>query len=501
MNVLWKAISLCFLLLLSSIVHAKQINVESLRYREVSNHRSRLVIDLSSAVSHKVMLLANPARAVIDIKNTKLAKSLAQPSSKHVLFKKVRSAARDKKNLRIVIDLKDGAAIKSFTLKPNKSKGHRLVIDLSPKHKSKTVAKKKKKVGRHIAKLEKKKPVKTHKRPITTARKQIVRPKGAPTKSIKRNKARDIIVAIDAGHGGHDSGALGRHGTQEKDVVFQIAKKLAALVDRQAGMKAVMIRDGDYIVKLRKRMEIARSHNADLFVSIHADAFTNSKVRGASVFTLSPRGASRESARWSWLAKKENSVDSVDLVGGVQLANREDEVIDVLLDLSRKATADASTNVAHKVLDQLRGVGRVHGKGVNKANFMVLKAPDIPAILVETAFISNPSEERRLKSKSHQLKVARAIFKGVYGYFSHNAPPGSYLAMKYGARYLASASKAKATNRHGVKSNSKKYTISGGDTLSAIAGQHGVSLKSIKLANSLSNSKIRVGQILTIPRG
>ena len=504
MNILWKAVSICFLVILSSIVQAKQANVESLRYREVSNQRSRLVFDISSAVSHHVMLLKNPARVVIDIKNSKLAKSLTQPSLKHPLFKKVRSAPRGKKNLRVVIDLKDGVRSKSFTLKPSKTKGHRLVVDLSPKHKkiakkkhaAKTVAKlRKKKVVKTVARLAKKKPI-TKTRPVVSQRR--AEKKGNPTKTIGRNKARDIVIAIDAGHGGHDSGALGKSGTQEKDVVFQIAKKLETLVNRKPGMKAVMIRNGDTYVKLRERMNIARAHNADLFVSIHADAFTNSKVRGASVFTLSPRGASKESARWSWLAKKENASGSVDLAGGVQLAEQDDEVIDVLLDLSRKATSDVSTSVAGKVLAQLKGVGRVHGKGVNKANFMVLKAPDIPAILVETAFISNPSEERKLKSNAHQLKMARAIFRGVYGYFSNNAPPGSYLAMKYGKRYLASAAKAK--KRYKLKAKSK-HTISGGDTLSQIADEYGVSLRSIKVANSLSNSKIRIGQVLKIPRG
>ena len=494
MNVLWKAISLCFLLLLSSIVQAKQTSVESLRYRDVSNHRSRLVFDVSSAISHKVMLLKNPARAVIDIKNTKLVKVLAQPSSKHSLFKKIRSAPRNKKNLRVVVDLKEGVTIKSFTLKPGKWKGHRLVVDLSPKHKK--IAKKKKKTVKTVAKLEKKKLVRK-KQPVIVSKRKVEK-KGSPTKTIRRNKARDIVIAIDAGHGGHDSGALGKHGTQEKKVVLQIAKKLERLVNGRKGMRAVMIRDDDSYVKLRERMNIARTHNADLFVSIHADAFTNSKVRGASVFTLSPRGASKEAARWSWLAKKENSVDSVDLVGGVQLDNQEDEVIDVLIDLSRKATEDTSISVASKVLGQLKSVGRVHGKGINKANFMVLKAPDIPAILVETAFISNPSEEKNLKSKSHQLKVARAIYKGIYGYFSRNAPPGSYLAMKYGARYLASTSKSKKRRSSTL---SGKHTISTGDTLSEIAGQYGVSMRSIKVANSLSNSKIRIGQVLTIPRG
>ena len=503
MNILWKAVSLCFLLILSSAVSAKQTNVDYVRYRDVSDRLSRVVFDVSSPVSHKVMLLKNPARVVVDLKNTKLSKALVQPSLKHPLFKKVRSAPRDKTNLRVVFDLKEGVTSKSFTLKPGKSKGHRLVLDLSPKQKK--IAKKKSVVKtKAVAKLKNKKTVKTvaklkKKSPVIFSQKKVQK-KGAPTKTIQRNKARDIIVAIDAGHGGKDSGALGPLGTQEKDVVFQIAQKLARLINKKPGLKAVMIREGDTYVKLRERMNIARSHHADLFVSIHADAFTNSKVNGASVFTLSPRGASKEAARWSWLAKKENSVDSVNLAGGVQLAHQEDVVIDVLIDLSRRATADVSTSVASKILDQLKGIGRVHGKGMHEANFMVLKAPDIPAILVETAFISNPSEEKRLKNKHHQLKMAKAIFKGIYGYFSHNAPPGSYLAMKYGTRYLASVAKAKEKKKNNAISKGQ-YTISGGDTLSEIADQHGVSLKSIKVANSLSNSKIKVGQVLMIPRG
>jgi N-acetylmuramoyl-L-alanine amidase len=293
------------------------------------------------------------------------------------------------------------------------------------------------------------------------------------TKSVT-NKVRDIVIAIDAGHGGEDPGAHGPRGTQEKKVVFDISKKLAALINKKPGMKAVLVRKGDYYIKLRKRMEIARAAKADLFVSIHADAFKNSKVKGASVFTVSKRGASSEAARW--LAQHENSAD---LVGGVKLADKEDMLATVLMDLSQTATKEASRNVAGKILKNFKHIGHLHKQGVQKAGFMVLKSPDIPSILVETAFISNPDEERKLRSGKHQQKMARAIFKGIVSYFEQYAPANTYFALN----------------------SSNQHIISRGETLSGIAFQYGVSMKSIKTVNALASNEIQIGQVLKIPRG
>ena len=438
-----KKISAVGLFLLISTAHAQQVKVDSLRYWTAPDH-TRMVFDVNTVVPHQIFLLENPARLVIDLSDTKLMKPLAQPPANHALFTRVRSATRNKKDLRVVVDLKIAVTPKSFALKPSKTNGHRLVVDLFSKDKKKTVGK--------ASKYQNNKTV---------------------TKTVK-NKARDIIIAIDAGHGGEDPGAHGPRGTQEKKVVLAISKKVAALINKKPGMKAVMIRKGDYYIKLRKRMQIARAHKADLFVSIHADAFKNSKVRGASVFTLSNRGASSEAARW--LAKHENSAD---LVGGVKLADKEDMLASVLMDLSQTATKEASRNVAGKILRNFKGIGYLHKNDVQKAGFMVLKSPDIPSILVETAFISNPGEERKLRSKAHQAKIAKAIYAGVVSYFNMHAPADTYLALN----------------------SNKRHRISRGETLSGIAHQYGVSMKSIKSLNALANNQIRIGQVLTIPRG
>jgi len=429
----------------AATVQAKQVRVDSLRYWS-SPERTRMVFDVSSPAVHQVFLLANPARLVIDFKQTKLLKPLAQPPKKHALFSRVRSGSRNKKDLRVVVDLKQAVTPKSFALKPAKSQGHRLVVDLFAK-------------PQVLAN--------------TTTKNKAIKATKTVTKAVT-NKARDIIIAIDAGHGGKDPGAHGPKGTQEKKVVYAIAKKLEVLINKKPGMKAVMVRKGDYYIKLRKRIQIARAAKADLFVSIHADAFKNSKVKGASVFTLSNRGASSEAARW--LAHHENSAD---LVGGLSLADKGDMLATVLMDLSQTATKEASKDVAGSILKNFKSIGHLHKDDVQKAGFMVLKSPDIPSVLVETAFISNPYEERKLKSSKHQAKMAKAIFKGVVGYFEQHAPVDTYFALNA----------------------SKKHIISRGETLSGIAHQYGVSMRSIKSVNALASNQVRIGQVLEIPRG
>jgi len=285
---------------------------------------------------------------------------------------------------------------------------------------------------------------------------------------------RDVVIAIDAGHGGDDPGALGRHGTREKDVTLAIARKLAQVIDAEPGMKAVLVRKGDYYVGLRQRMGIARQNKADLFVSIHADAFRDPRVRGASVYTLSRRGASSEAARW--LAESENASD---LIGGVSLEDKDDVLASVLLDLSQTAAMEASADVAQRVFRQLRRFGPVHSNRVQQAGFMVLKSPDIPSILVETAFISNASEEQHLNNPAHQAELAQAIMSGIREYFQVSPPPGTLMA-------------SQAEHRH---------VIEPGDTLSGIAQQYRVSLNSLRDINGLTSDQIRVGQTLLIPAG
>ncbi|MEW8498545.1 MAG: N-acetylmuramoyl-L-alanine amidase [Candidatus Thiodiazotropha taylori] len=305
-----------------------------------------------------------------------------------------------------------------------------------------------------------------------------IKRRNGPVKTAKKantNGHRDVVIAVDPGHGGEDPGARGRKGTYEKDVVLAIGRKLVKMLNQQKGMRAVLIRDGDYYLGLRKRIAKARAHQADLFVSIHADAFRDPKVRGSSVYTLSRSGASNEAARW--LAERENSAD---LVGGVSLEDKDDMLASVLLDLSQIGTLQASSEAASRVLTELKTLGKTHKRKVQQAGFVVLKSPDIPSMLVETAFISNPDEERRLRDPKHQNKVARALMKGIRDYFKYQPPPGTWLA---------------------ANQRTRKHVISSGDTLIAIANRYQISVKRLRHVNDLKNDTIRIGQVLQIPPG
>lgn len=469
----WKIFLIFGLQWLALSAHAQQISVKSLRHWIAPDH-SRLVFDLSSSPTHKVFLLENPARLVVDFVNARIAGQLNQPVTNHPFFSRVRSAPRNQTDLRVVIDLKQIGEPKIFTLAPSHGHGHRLVVDVFPKrdgNASKPVP------AHRIAKQTVVKPAAVEPTVVAsnakTAPANTVGHSPKPKKIIRTTaeRKRDVIIAIDAGHGGDDPGAHGPSGTREKDVTFAIATKLAGLINRNSGMKAVMVRKGDYYIDLRKRMKIAREAKADLFISIHADAFHNASVKGASVFTLSNRGATSEAARW--LANHENASD---LVGGVSLDDKDDVLASVLLDLSQTATQEASVNVAGKVLRHLKNIGHLHQHSVQKAGFMVLKSPDVPSILVETAFISNPSEENKLKSRAHQQRLALAIFRGVDSYFAQYAPADTRIA-----------------------STNQKHVISRGETLSGIAQQYGVSMRKIKSINAMSSNQVRIGQVLDIP--
>ena len=450
-------------------VFAQQTAVNSLKHQISSDH-SRLIFDLSAQFSHKVFQLDNPPRLVIDISDARLNGKLDQPSSNHPLFKKIRSAVRNDKDLRVVVDLKMNGIAKSLTIPASQSGGYQLMIDLFAKQDDLAA---KSSVTRSVSShplVSKRNPSSTNtaKSPSPSSKALAVAYKPVK-KSPQRSK--DVVIAIDAGHGGQDPGAKGPHGTHEKDVTFAIAKKLAALIDRKSGMRAVMVRQGDYYIDLKKRMKIARESKADLFVSIHADAYDNPNVKGASVFTLSNKGATTEMARW--LANHENSAD---LVGGVSLVDKDDVLASVLLDLSMTATQEASQNAASSVLGSLKQVGHLHSRLVQKAGFLVLKSPDIPAILVETAFISNPDEESKLRSVAHQDKMARAIFNGIDSYFQQAAPAGTQIAEQ-----------------------GRQHVISRGETLSGIAQQYGVSMQKIKATNAMNDNQVRIGQVLSIP--
>jgi N-acetylmuramoyl-L-alanine amidase len=348
---------------------------------------TRVVLDLSGSTPHSLSVLKNPDRVVLDVSGASLGPRVGAPPATGAI-KQVRMAKRPSGELRIVFDLSRPIHAKSFLAEPNKQYGYRLVIDLGGAGAAET-------------------PVKVeHARP----------------------DARDLIIAVDAGHGGDDPGAIGKYGTQEKDVVLAIARALAQRVNAEPGMRAVLTRDGDYFVPLRDRMRRARAQQADLFVSIHADSIRDRSVDGSSVYILSQRGATDEASRW--LAERENASD---LIGGVSLDDKGDVLASVLLDLSQSASLSASQVAAEHVLHQLNQVGEIRKPQVQQARFMVLKSPDIPSMLVETAYISNPQEEMRLRGATQQAKLATAIHQGVRTYFYDDPPAGTRIAELAGA--------------------------------------------------------------------
>ena len=373
----------CVALLLAAFASAApKVTVKDVRLW-AGPDATRLVFDLSAPAEHTVKTLQNPDRIVIDIAGARIDATREMPEGQGFV-KQLRIGPQGGGALRFVIDLSSPASPRSFNVAPAANYGQRLVVDLSGSAAS-----------------------------------------GPPTvvKSANDAHGRDVIVAIDAGHGGVDPGSIGKGGTREKHVTLAIARRLKERIDREPGMRAVLTRDNDTFVELRDRIVRARRQQADMFVSVHADSYRDRSVVGSSVYVLSARGASDESARW--LADRENAAD---LVGGVSLDDKDSVLASVLLDLSQGASMSASFGAAQKVMDELDRIGNVTRRGVKSAGFLVLKSPDIPSILVETAFISNPTEESRLGNARHQQRLAEAIYQGVRGYFYENAPPGTLIS-------------------------------------------------------------------------
>ncbi|TRO08475.1 AMIN domain-containing protein [Ectopseudomonas mendocina] len=426
---------------------------------------TRLVFDLSGPVQHSVFTLAAPDRIVIDVTGAKLATSLDQLSLANTPITGVRSAQRSAEELRVVIDLSAPVSPKSFTLAPNQQYGHRLVVDLfdqgsaPPATQAPSVA-------------DSTPPV-----PVTPTQPP---PKLTPVPNGKR----DIVVAIDAGHGGEDPGALSPvKGQYEKNVTLAIAKELQRQVNAEKGFRGELVRTGDYFIPLRKRTEIARKKGADLFVSIHADAAPRSSAFGASVYALSERGATSETARW--LADAENQSDLIGGAGNVSLDDKDKMLAGVLLDLSMTASLSSSLNVGQKVLSNMGNITPLHKRRVEQAGFMVLKSPDIPSILVETGFISNPNEARKLHTASHQQALARSITSGVKQFFHENPPPGTYVA------WLRDEGK--------IAAGPREHVVARGESLALIAQRYQISLAALRSANKLNGDVIKVGQTLQIP--
>ena len=379
---------------------------------------TRVVFDLQGGTTHKFFTLENPNRVVIDIADAHRASGLDLDSLSRGVVKSVRTGPRDG-GLRVVLDLEAEVSPKSFGLEPNGTYGHRLIFDLYPKSNATQFVAPKDDEPAEIA-LAAPPPVKA-KPPVETLAASPEAPKDGRPETRKPGPQRaqkPIIIAIDAGHGGEDPGARGKSGLREKDVTLRIAKKLAALVDATPGYKAVLTRKGDYFIALRGRTAIARKAQADMFISIHANSLpTTRDIRGASVYVVSERGATSEHAKM--LANLENAAD---MVGGVDLHTQHDDVASVLLDISQTAVREASFDLGSRLLESLGSVNRLQKSDVQQAGFAVLKSPDMPSALVETAFLSHPEDERLLGQSDFQDSLASSLLIGIKGYFGLYRP-------------------------------------------------------------------------------
>ena len=404
---------------------------------------TRLVFDLDAPVTHKIFKLDNPKRLVIDVEQGKFSAPLSALDFSDTPVTKLRHGAKDGGALRIVLDLKSDVKPRSFALKQVAEKPNRLVVDLYDQEQ------------------------------------KTVKSVESITKQSEAAKRRDIVIAIDAGHGGEDPGAIGPGRLYEKHIVLKVAKNLANVVNAAPGYKATLVRESDYFIPLYLRPEAARKEHADLFVSIHADGFDDPSARGASVFTLSNRGASSKMA--SILASKENQSDLIGGVDRISLDDKDSQLRQILVDLSMTSSMNASRDVGSRVLKKMGGVTRLHSTRVENAGFAVLKSADVPSILVETGFITNPGEAKKLNTLSYRTKLAKAIFGGIDSYFQDKPPEGTHIAwLKNGGGVI-------------------KHKIERGDTLISIARRYQVSVSHLKKHNSLNSSTIRIGQVLLIP--
>ncbi|MCH8503087.1 MAG: N-acetylmuramoyl-L-alanine amidase [Ectothiorhodospiraceae bacterium] len=418
------------LLLTFSALATGEVRVEGARVW-ADGERTRVGFDLSGPVEHSVFSLRDPERGVIDMAGTRLV-SDRTPATQGVL-KAIRAAPRGDSDLRGVLDVSGSVRMQSFLVEPSGDHGHRLVVDL---------------------------------RGGGAEREQ-------PVRTASSDGRRELVVAIDPGHGGRDPGAIGPSGTLEKNVVLEVGRKVAYLLEKEPGVRPLLIRDSDVFVPLAERREKARSERADIFISLHADATESGGPRGSSVYTLSQTGATSQAARL--LAQRENAAD---MIGGVSLSDKDDLVRSVLGDLSRGATLEASVELAADLLQELATVGPIHKRDVERAGFVVLQSLDMPSVLVELAFISNPHEERLLRSPDHQWKLARSIAAGVISYAERHLPADTRTASGGGGR---------------------EHVVRRGETLSGIARQHQVSVSQLRAVNNLNDDRIVVGRKLRIP--
>lgn len=487
--------AVCGVVLLFGAAVAQSATVNGVRVWRAPDH-TRLVLDLNSPVQHSLTLANNPRRIILDVPNTTLNPNLLaklQLADTPVIV--VRSSVQNKTDLRLVMDLKSAVSPNSFFLKASAGMHDRLVIDLydDVEPAAATTSNSTSTRVPPSATVEPAKPV------VTASQGQTKAAVAAPTEPVSIAQPetsqqpvksttdlggkRAIIIAVDAGHGGEDPGAMGPNRVREKEVTLAIAKELVAAINATPGFTGKLTRTGDYFIPLKKRRDLARTMKADLFISIHADAFTKASARGASVFALSRNGATSETARF--LAQRENESDLIGGVGSISLDDKDQVLAGVLVDLSMTATLNSSLQVGSHVLTSMGSVARLHKRHVEQAGFMVLKAPDVPSILVETGFISNPEESRKLATPAYRKQMAHSVFKGVRQYFMQHPPAGTYLAAQIEAGTL--------------QGFDRQHTVAAGDSLSSIAARYGVSSAQIMSHNGMRNSTVKIGQTLSIP--
>ena len=498
--------AICCLGIALSAFAAQSATVNGVRVWRAPDH-TRIVLDLDAPVQHSLTLAGNPDRIIVDVPNSKLSADLTRLPLASTPVLVIRSYLHNKTDLRLVLDIKGKVAPNSFLLKASAGMHDRLVIDLydelptavnatgaAPAPAPATTAPVTKPAPAASTSLPPAqvvsgaKPAAGVTTPAAAIERTVVAPP-APTNpavaSTDLQGKRTIVIAVDAGHGGEDPGAMGPNRIREKEVTLAIAKELVAAINAQPGFSGKLTRSGDYFIPLKKRRDIARTMKADLFVSIHADAFTKASARGASVFALSRNGATSETARF--LAQRENESDLIGGVGDISLDDKDQVLAGVLVDLSMTATLNSSLQVGHHVLSSMGGVAHLHKRHVEQAGFMVLKSPDVPSILVETGFISNPEESRKLATAAYRKQMASSVFKGIRQYFYQHPPSGTYVAAQAQAG--------------GLNDLERQHTVVAGDSLSAIATRYGVSSQRLMQYNNLRDPNVKVGQSLKIPPG
>lgn len=442
-------ISVLLLCMFVQIAHGAQNKIDGVRISP-SPDNTRVVFDMASTPEFSYFTLKNPLRLVVDLKNTNNKFNLSNVENNGDLIKKVRySTPKNKRAARVVVELNRKATPNLFAVAPAKSYGHRLVIDLTDSA-----------------------PKRTNTSLASTRNSVVLDDKSSPRDS-------DIIVAVDAGHGGRDPGSIGPAGTYEKHITLSVAKKLQAMIDAEPGMKAIMTRSADYYISPNRRPEIAREKKADLLISIHADAFSQPQPRGGSVWVLSMRRADTELGRW--LEKSERHAE---LLGGaaevINDKSSERYLTETILGLSMDHSMATSHDLGNKVVEELKKVTSLHKRKPQAASLAVLTAPDIPSILVEVGFISNPQEEKNLNWSKHRERLASAVFAATKRYFKQMPPDGTLWAAE--------------------KANNRTHKVRSGESLSLLAQRYNVKVSSIKAANDLNSDVVRIGQVLTIPR-